>query len=85
MKGRKMSKIKQFLLKKINFSATFKKFLKKLKKNPELQLVTVLTLGVLAGGLIIFGFSRDSQKTNNTNTTPTLAQNITSNQAQVNQ
>lgn len=80
-----MSKIKQFLLKKINFSATFKKFLKKLKKNPELQLVTVLTLGVLAGGLIIFGFSRDSQKTNNTNTTPTLAQNITSNQAQVNQ
>ena len=80
-----MLKTKQYLLKKINFSATFKKFLKKLKKTPELQLVTVLTLGVLAGGLIIFGFSRDSGKTNNTNTTPTLAQNIAPSQAQVNQ
>ena len=80
-----MTKIKKYLQKKINISNALKKFLKKLKNTPELQLVTVMVLGVLIGGLIIFGFSRDSQKTNNANATPALAQNITHSQTHVNQ
>ena len=78
-------KIKKVLGKKEICLPKLKKLGKKYKKSPELQLATVLVLGVLAGGLILFGFSRDSGKKQTNPVTPALAHNIAHNQTQLNE
>ena len=54
----------------------------KLIKTPELQLATVLVLGLLFSGLIIFGMGRDNQRIDMTDNTPMVAYNITADQSQ---
>lgn len=45
----------------------------KLVKTPELQLATVLVLGLLFSGLIIFGMGADNQRIDMTNNAPMVA------------
>ena len=73
-------KIKKFIDHKQLYLAQLKKFGKKFKKTPELQLAAIFALGILSGALIIFGFTRDSVNTEKSNTPPHLAQYIAHNQ-----
>jgi len=59
-----------------------KKAGKKLIRTPELQLATVLALGLLVGGLIIFGMGRVSQRVDMNENYALAAYNITTDQSQ---